>query len=121
MEGEEVRLDVWRGPVADDEPHANFRRDVALRSPIDPLPSLTRLADSVGVPLGAVCRYALVRWLSAGSEALLELGPRWVRRLEEPVTRAEQVGSDAARLAAYQELRALLGWLAAGLDDPPCL
>src|SRR5207302_1515279 len=62
---------------------------------------------------------ALVQWVSAGSEALLEVGPAWVRRLGEPVARAEATGTDEARLAAYEELRGLLGWLAAGLDEGP--
>lgn len=114
--GHEIALEVWCGPWAEDDPDANFKRDVALRSPIDPLPTLERLAHNVGLPLGAVCRYALVRWVSAGSEALLELGPAWVRRLLEPVERAERAASDEARLAAYHELRQILSWLAAGLE-----
>jgi len=73
----------------------------------------------VGLPVGAVCRHALVKWTSAGSDALLEVGPEWVRRLGEPLSRAEAAGTDEARLAAYEELRGLLGWLAAGLDDGP--
>jgi len=86
---------------------------------VDPLPTLRNLADFVGLPVGAVCRHALVQWVSAGSEALLEVGPAWVRRLGEPVARAEATGTDEARLAAYEELRGLLGWLAAGLDEGP--
>jgi len=112
-----IRLEKWTGPWADDDPDANFKRDVAARSALDPLPTLERLAEHVGLPLGAVCRYALVRWVSAGSEALLELGPSWVRRLGGPVERAEAAGTDEARLAAYHELRQLLGWMAAGLGD----
>lgn len=112
-----IRLEPWTGPWSDDDADANFKADVALRSPTDPLPSLERLAAHVGLPVGAVCRYALVRWVSAGSEALLELGPTWVRRLSEPLERAEAAGTDAARLAAYEELRGLLGWLAAGVEN----
>jgi hypothetical protein len=66
-----------------------------------------------------VVRHALVKWASAGSDALLEVGPAWVRRLGEPVARAEAAGTDEARLAAYEELRGLLAWLAAGLDQEP--
>jgi hypothetical protein len=40
-----------------------------------------------------------------------------VRRLWEPVARAEAAGTDDARLAAYAELRSLLSWLKAPLDD----
>jgi Family of unknown function (DUF6027) len=116
---EVVTLERWTGPVADGDPHANFKRAVAASALADPLPTLRSLATYVGLPVGAVCRHALVQWTSAGSAALLEVGPSWVRRLGEPVARAEAEGSDAARLAAYHELRALLGWLAAGLDEGP--
>ena len=112
-------LERWTGPIADDDPHANFKRAVVAGARVDPLPTLRNLAAYVGLPVGAVCRHALVQWTSAGSEALLEVGPRWVRRLGEPVARAEERGTDDARLAAYEELRGLLGWLAAGLDEGP--
>ena len=114
-----VVLERWTGPVADDDPHANFKRAVAAGALVDPLPTLRNLAAYVGLPAGAVCRHALVQWTSTGSEALLEVGPEWVRRLGEPVARAEERGTDDARLAAYEELRGLLGWLAAGLDEGP--
>jgi hypothetical protein len=114
-----VILQRWTGPVPDDDPHANFKRDVAAGSLLDPLPTLTNLADFVGLPLGAVVRHVLVKWTSAGSDALLEVGPAWVHRLGEPVARAEAAGTDEARLTAYEELRGLLGWLAAGLDEGP--
>ena len=114
-----VILERWTGPVRDGDPHANFKREVAAGSLVDPLPTLTNLADFVGLPVGAVVRHALVKWTSAGSDALLEVGPGWVRRLGEPVARAEAAGTDEARLAAYEELRGLLGWLAAGLDEGP--
>ena len=114
-----VALERWTGPVAADDPHANFKREVAAGSLVDPLPTLRNLAAFVGLPVGAVCRHALVKWTSAGSDALLEVGPGWVRRLAEPVTRAEAAGTDEARLAAYEELRGLLGWLAAGVERGP--
>jgi len=114
-----VILERWTGPVAAGDPHANFKREVVAGALVDPLPTLRNLASFVGLPVGAVCRHALVKWTSAGSDALLEVGPEWVRRLGEPLSRAEAAGTDEARLAAYEELRGLLGWLAAGLDDGP--
>jgi hypothetical protein len=114
-----LTLERWTGPVTDDDPHANFKREVAAGALVDPLPTLRNLATFVDLPVGAVCRHALVKWTSAGSDALLEVGPEWVRRLGEPVARAEASGTDEARLAAYEELRGLLGWLAAGLDEGP--
>ena len=112
-------LERWTGPVAADDRHANFKREVAAGGLVDPLPTLRNLAEFVGLPVGAVARHALVKWTTAGSEALLEVGPAWVRRLGEPVARAEATGTDEARLAAYEELRGLLGWLGAGLDEGP--
>lgn len=109
-------LERWTGPVAGDDPHGNFKREVMASALVDPLPTLQNLADYVGLPVGAVARHALVKWASAGSDALLEVGPAWVRRLAEPVERAEAAGTDAARLSAYEELRGMLGWLAAGLE-----
>jgi hypothetical protein len=114
-----VVLERWTGPVEVGDPHANFKRDVASGALVDPLPTLQNLSAFVGLPVGAVCRHALVKWTSAGSDALLEVGPGWVRRLGEPVARAEAAGTDEARLEAYEELRALLGWLAAGVDEGP--
>jgi hypothetical protein len=114
---DELILERWTGPVEPGDPHGNFKREVAASALLDPRPTLENLAAFVGLPVGAVARHALVRWVSAGSDALLEVGPTWVRRLAEPVERAEAAGTDAARLAAYEELRGLLGWLAAGLDD----
>ena len=116
---EVVVLERWTGPVAHDDPHANFKREVAAGALVDPLPTVRNLADYVGLPVGAVARHALVKWVSAGSDALLEVGPGWVRRLAEPVERAEAAGTDDARLSAYQELRGLLDWLRAGLDQGP--
>ena len=116
---EVVTLERWTGPVDDGDPHANFKREVASGALVDPLPTLRNLATFVGLPLGAVCRHALVKWTSAGSDALLEVGPAWVHRLAGPVARAEAEGTDEARLAAYEDLRGLLGWLAAGVDEGP--
>ena len=112
-------LERWTGSVSDDDPHANLKREVAAGALVDPLPTLQNLAEYVGLPVGAVARHALVKWVSAGSDALLEVGPAWVRRLSEPLARAEAAGTDAARLAAYGELRGLLDWLAAGLEEGP--
>jgi Family of unknown function (DUF6027) len=116
---EELILERWTGPVDEADPHANFKREVAASALVDPRPTLGNLAAYVGLPVGAVARHALVKWVSAGSEALLEIGPTWVRRLVAPLERAEAEGTDEARLAAYQELQHLLGWLAAGLDEGP--
>ena len=40
-------LERWTGPVADNDPHANFKREVAAGALVDPLPTLQNLADYV--------------------------------------------------------------------------
>lgn len=113
-----VRLQTWDGPWPHDDPDANLKVDVAAYSRADPLLTLTNLARSVDVPVGALVRYVLARWASGGSEGLLELGPSTVERMRGEVERAEADGSDAARLRAYDVLRQQLSWLDVGLSDP---
>lgn len=109
-------LHPYTGTWDDDDPHANFKREVAEYSRADPLPTFEQLAADTGVAVGALLRYALVKWAAEGSEALLALGPRTVERLWEVVDRAEQQGTDSARLAAYDTLRQMLSWLRAPLS-----
>jgi hypothetical protein len=49
----------------------------------------------------------------------MEIGPSMVQRLWAPIAQAEAQGDDAARLAAYAQVRGLLSWLHAPLDDAP--
>jgi heme-degrading monooxygenase HmoA len=113
-----VRIESWSGPWADDDPDANFKSDVALYSRLDPLSTIRNLAGALDIPVGALVRYVLAKWASGGSAALLELGPAAVHRLWDPIERAEQAGTDADRLAAYDELRQYVSWLKVPLDDP---
>src|SRR5688572_8932473 len=103
-----VQLVRWSGPWPADDPDANFKAEVADYCKLDPLRTVTGLADNLNIPVGAVVRYVLARWATAGSGGLLELGPTMVNRLWEPVERAEGAGTDEAKLAAYHELRSLL-------------
>jgi hypothetical protein len=41
-----------------------------------------------------------------------------VQRLWAPIAEAESAGDDAARLAAYVQVRGMLSWLRAPLDQP---
>ncbi|MGD9704857.1 MAG: DUF6027 family protein [Acidimicrobiia bacterium] len=113
-----VRLERWTGPWPADDKDANFKADVALYGSADPLRTITALSGSTGVPIGAIVRYVLARWASEGSSGLLELGPTMVRRLEAVCADAERTGTDEARLAAYERLRQMLGWLAYPMDHP---
>lgn len=106
-----VRLEAWDGPWPDDDPDANFKAEVALYARADPLATIRNLSRNLGVPEGALVRYVLARWASAGSGGLLELGPSMVHRLWAVVEQAEDAGTDEARLSAYEQLRQMISWL----------
>ena len=113
-----VRLERWTGPWPDDDPDANFKADVALYANVDPLTTIDNLGRAIDVPVGALVRYVLAKWATAGSGGLLELGPTMTRRLGAVCDRAEAAGTDDARLEAYAELRELLSWLRFPLEHP---
>lgn len=113
-----VELARWYGPWDADDPDANLKADVALYSREDPLRTLEGLAANVGVPVGALARYVLARYATGGSGGLLELGPDMVNRLWAPVAAAEEAGTDEARLAAYHQIRQIVGWLRFPLEHP---
>jgi hypothetical protein len=113
-----VELTSWTGPWSDDDPDANFKADVALYSHVDPMATIDHLAAALVIPEGAIVHYVLAKWASAGSGGLLELGPSMVHRLWQPVEEAEAVGTDDARLQAYQQLRQMIAWLRLPLVDP---
>ena len=122
---ETVTLERWNGPWPDDDPDANFKADVALHARLDPMTTIANLARALDIPAGAIVRYVLGKWATAGSGGLLEIGPTMVHCLWEPIEAAEEAGTDEARLAAYQQLRQMIGWLRlpltgpAGYPDPP--
>jgi len=113
-----VELVAYTGPWADDDPDQNFKADIATYAHVDPLSTITNLANAIDLPVGAVVHYVLAKWASEGSSGLLELGPRMARRLQQPVTAAEEIDTDVARLEAYHELRQLIEWLNIPLDQP---
>jgi hypothetical protein len=106
-----IGLVAWKGPWASEDPDANFKADVALYSGVDPMATISGLASAMGIPDGAIVHYVLAKWASAGSGGLLELGPSMVHRLWAPVEKAERVGTDDARLEAYEQLRQMISWL----------
>ena len=112
-----VTLERWTGPWPDDDPDANLKADVALYANVDPLSTIANLAANVDVPVGALCRYVLAKWATGGSGGLLELGPTMVNRLAAVCDDAEAAGTDAARLAAYDQLRQMIEWLRLPLVD----
>jgi hypothetical protein len=114
-----LRLERWSGPVDPGDPDARFKEQVAELSQLDPTQTLDGMSRALGIPPGAIARYVLARWASEGSAGLMEIGPSMVQRLWAPIAQAEAQGDDAARLAAYAQVRGLLSWLHAPLDDAP--
>ena len=117
MDEPTITLERWTGPWPPDDPDANFKADVALYANADPLSTIGPLAENLGVPVGAVCRYVLAKWATGGSGGLLELGPTMVNRLAAVCDEAEATGTDAARLAAYDQLNQMISWLRLPLTD----
>lgn len=113
-----IELTAWDGPWPPDDPDANFKRDVALYSKLDPLATLQQLSKNIDVPVGALARYVLAKFATSGSGALLELGPQAITKLASFVDEAEAVGTDESRLAAYDGLRNYISWLRYPLDHP---
>jgi hypothetical protein len=106
-----LELVGWNGPWDPDDPDANFKADVALYSHVDPKRTIGNLAAAMKMREGAIMRYVLAKWASAGSGGLLELGPTMVHNLWAVVDEAEGTGTDTARLEAYEQLRQMISWL----------
>jgi hypothetical protein len=98
----------------DDDPHANFKADVVLYTAADPLPTLKNLSRATGVSVPCLVRYVLVKYAASGADALLTMTPIVVQQMAEHVAKAEAADTDAARLAAYDALRQMIGWLQLG-------
>jgi hypothetical protein len=56
-----------------DDKHEAFRQAVQGSALQDPMPTLEALAGSVGLTVDEIVHHALVRWVAAGSEALMSL------------------------------------------------
>ena len=115
--GRDVFIAPWDGEWRDDDKDANFKSDVVLYAHSDPLATLDALGANLGIPIGGLVHYVLARWASAGSAALLEVGPSMINRMWEQIETAEAAGTDAARLAAYDALSQMLSWLRLPLDE----
>jgi hypothetical protein len=113
-----VELTRWDGPWSPDDPDANLKSDVALYTKLDPLTTLTTLSANTGIPVGALVRYVLARWASAGSEALLAAGPSVVEHMGQTIEAAEAADTDESRLQAYDVLRQMVSWLRVPLEEP---
>ncbi len=109
-----MELQPYTDSWADDDPHANFKADVAAYTTADPLPTLRNLSAATGVPLSSLVRYVLVKYASSGADALLAMSPIVVQQMDQHIQRAEEKDSVEARLAAYESLRQMIAWLKLG-------
>jgi hypothetical protein len=90
------------------DPDGRFRAAVSASLAADPMPPFTRLAANLGVPVEDVLHYALFRWASAGSEALMSGPP--------------EVFADLARAADdgdLERVRGIARFLLAGFEEAP--
>ena len=118
MADRQVTLETYATLFSPDDKDANFKRDVATYSRLDPMPPLDRMSRNLNIPVGALVRYVLARWTTSGSDALLEIGPLVVRQMGALIKEAEREGTEEARLKAYEGLRQIVSWLSVPLDDP---
>ena len=84
--------------------HREFARQVELSRHADPMPTFENLSAATGVPVDALVHHALVRWASAGAEALLAVEPQALRDL---IAAREREDWDA--------VAGIVDWLRAGL------
>jgi hypothetical protein len=68
------------------------------------MPTFRNLSQTTGVPVNALVHHALVRWVSAGSEALMAVEPQVLRDLIE-----------ARRREDWNAVAGVIDWLEAGL------
>ena len=110
-----ITLAPYRGSWSAEDRDANFKSEVACYTTADPLPTLESLSRGTGIPVGALARYILVKWTASGAEALMTMGPIVLAQMQQQVDDAESVGTDDARLRAYEALRQIVSWLARGV------
>jgi hypothetical protein len=84
--------------------HRDFARAVDASRAVDPMPAFRNLSEATGVPVDALVHHALVRWTSAGAEALMAVEPQALRDL-----------IDARRREDWDAVAGIVDWLEAGL------
>ncbi len=83
--------------------HREFAAEAERALAVDPMPTFENLSKATGVPVDTLVHLALVRWVSAGSEALMAIDPQALRDLI------------AAREAEdWEKVAGLVDWIAAG-------
>jgi hypothetical protein len=87
------------------EQHREFARRTSAARSVDPMPTFENLSAETGVPVDELVHYALVRWASAGSEALMSISPQVLDDLVAAREREDWVA-----------VAGIVDWLAAGRD-----
>ena len=87
--------------------HREFARRAEDARLVDPTPTFETLSAATGVPVETLVHFALVRWVSAGSEALLSVEPQVLHDL-----------IDARRREDWEAVGGIIDWLAASLNPP---
>jgi len=83
--------------------HQEFARRTRDALEVDPMPTFRALSQSTGVPVDELVHFALVRWASAGAEALMAIEPQVLRDLVE-----------ARRREDWPAVAGMIDWLEAG-------
>lgn len=84
--------------------HQAFARQATDALAVDPMPTFEALSKETGVPLETLVHLALVRWVSAGAEALMATEPQVLRDLIAARARED-----------WKAVAGLVDWLEAGL------
>jgi hypothetical protein len=84
--------------------HREFAAQTAASREVDPMPTFAELSRRTGIPVDEIVHHALVRWVSAGSEALMAVEPQVLREL-----------IDARRREDWRKVGGIIDWLEAGL------
>jgi len=89
--------------VAVPEEHREFAERAQGALAVDPMPTFRALAEATGIPVETLVHLALVRWASAGAEALMAIEPQALDDLVE-----------ARRREDWQAVAGIVDWLDAG-------
>jgi hypothetical protein len=84
--------------------HRDFVEQAEAARLVDPMPTFEALSRETGVPVDALVHLALVRWASAGAEALMAVEPQALRDLIA-----------ARRREDWDTVAGIIDWLDAGL------
>ena len=87
------------------EEHREFAERAEAALAVDPMPTFRALSEATGVPVETLVHFALVRWASAGAEALMAVEPQVLRDLV-----------DARRREDWRAVAGIVDWLEAGLS-----